>query len=781
MRALPFLYIIFFIPLVVWGQNSPSIRGSVMDEEADQPVSYANVSVYQAGEEAPITGTFTDLEGNFVIDNLNYGTYDLVIEFVGYERYAMENLQLSAENGNISVGSLPLSKSSLELDEVVVQGKKVTQPVETTLEGLTIRPEQNLSNVGGSVLDILKNTPSISVGQDGGVTIRGSGSTNVLINGRNSALSEGLAQIPASAIESIDIVNNPNAKYDAQGTGGVINIKLKQGDESTMGTHGRAEMTLGSRYRLNGSLNLNHQNENFNVFGGYNYRRSPSIGNASSERFILGENPRRIVQDRDIERSDNSHTINYGLDYYFPKSELSYEGVFETENESDTEVTYSRIYDRNNELTVDNIRNNEETEENYTFDNSLIYTRKFDQKDREFSASVSHSYRDNLETQNTLTRPTEVEETYMPLRQRAATDERRHVVTARADYVHPLTNGKLEAGYKTTFRRLDNDYQFENFVDETSSWMVNTDVSNRFLYQEQVHALYGIYSHSFDQVDIALGTRLEQTLVDTRLYNTGEENDQRYLNPFPSVQVLYRLAGDQSLKFTYSRRIDRPGSWHLNPFPDIADSLNIRTGNPDLQPEFIQSLEFGHKAAFAGSDLTTTAFYRRTNNKVDWILTVDDNGVSYRMPDNLLSGTDYGLELIGTSTLASWWDINGSVSLFRSIIDGSNLNQSYTNASFAWNAKLVSDIALPWDLSFQTTANYESPEVEAQGKDYARYFVDMNFQKGLFGGNGSVSLSLRDVFNTFNFGGEANTDDFRSTFLYKRDTRRAYVSLEYSF
>ncbi len=767
------------IPTFVWAQTNQTIRGSVIDNDSGEPVSYANVALYKQGKEQPLTGTFTNAQGAFALKKVNPGAYTLQVQFVGYESYQVQDLEVNAQTGDLNLGSLKLAKTSTELEEVVLQDDRISRPVETTLEGLTIRPEQNLSNTGGSVVDILRNTPSVTVGQDGGVTIRGSSSTNVLINGRNSALANGLDQIPASAIESIEVVNNPNARYDAQGTGGVLNIKLKQGDESTLGTSGRAELTLGNRYRVNTSLNLNHQAKRFEVFGGYNYRRSPSIGYSESERTTLINNPRRIVQERDRARSDNSHTINYGASYRMPKSELSYEGIFETENESDTENTYSRIFDLNDNLLTNNVRDNFETEENYTFDNALTFAKRFAQKDREFRATLSHSYRDNLETQDTETRP--LDQIGDIVQQRAATDELRQTIVARADYVHPLENGKFEAGYKSIFRKLDNDYVVERFNDEAETWILNTDVSNRFLYQEQVHALYGIYEHSFEKIDISLGTRLEQTVVDTRLYNTGEENDQRYLNPFPSVLALYRLSEDQSLKFTYSRRIDRPSSRSLNPFPDIADSLNISVGNPNLKPEFIQSLEFGHKVNFQQSDLTSTLFYRRTNGKVDRILRVDENGVSYRKPDNLLSGTDYGLELIGTSTLTSWWDINGSVSLYRSIIDGTNLNQGYTNASFAWNAKLVSNMALPWDLSYQLTANYDSPEVEAQGFDYARYYADMSFRRKLFKGKGSISLSLRDVFNTYAFGGENNTDEFRSSFLYKRDSRRAYLSLEYKF
>ncbi|WPP51159.1 TonB-dependent receptor domain-containing protein [Catalinimonas niigatensis] len=773
------LFLVMCFPILLWAQTNQAITGNVVDNESGEPVSYASVALFQTGKEQPITGTFTNEDGIFLVENIDNGTYDLLIQFVGYENHRIEDIKITSTTNELNVGAIKLLQASTQLEEVIVEAVEVKRPVETSLEGMTINPEQNLSNIGGSVVDILRNTPSIAVDQDGGITIRGSSSTNVLINGRNSALSEGLDGIPASAIESIEVVNNPGARYDAQGTGGVLNIKLKQGDESTLGTNGRVELTLGNRYRVNSSLNLNYQSKRFNVFGGYSYRRSPSIGTAINERTVMGENPQRLTQNRDIERNDNSHTVNYGFDYFLYKNKFSYEGVLESEDESNQEVMYTNIFDLDDNTVISNVRNNLETEEDFTLDNSFIYERLFDQKNREFRALISHSLRDDLEQQNTTTRSIDSE--VEPLLQRVNADQTRQNLILQADYTQTFEKSKMEIGYKSTFRKLDNDYVFDNFINETEEWVMNTGVSNRFLYQEQVHALYGIYKHSFEKLEVSLGTRLEQTLIDTRLYNTGEENDQQYINPFPSIQGLYSITDNQSLKLTYSRRIDRPGSRSLNPFPDISDTLNIRMGNPNLQPEFIQSMEFGHKINFTNSDLTTTAFYRHTNGKVDWILTVDEQGISTRMPTNLLSGTDYGVEFIGTSTLSSWWDMNGSVSVFRSIIDGSNLNQGYTNDNYAWNAKLVSNMVLPWDLSFQMTGNYESPEVEAQGFDYARYYLDMSFQRKLFGDKASISLSIRDIFNTYEFGGENSTDEFESKFLYKRDTRRAYLSFQYNF
>ena len=770
---------IFFISFSAHGQYT--ISGSIVDEESGDAVSYANVALYAQGKEVVAQGTISDDQGNFVLSDVPDGNYRLAIRFVGYTPNTVSKIDLSE---SVDLGTVRMAKASTELDAVVIEAAEVKQPVETNLEGMTIRPDQNISNVGGSVLDVLRNTPSVSVGQDGSLSLRGSSSSNILINGRNSAIASDLSQIPASAIKNIDIINNPNAKYDAEGTGGVINIKLKKGQ--TQGTHGNVELTVGSRMRTNASLRLNHQTDKINVYGSYSYRNFPSIGSSTSERETFGENGTLLLQNRDITRGDISHTANYGLDYYFNKSKLTYEGVFESERERDTEVTTSRRFDTNTDaLTLYNVRDNLETEENYTIDNSLAYERFFEQPGREFRSLFSYSYRDDLETQDAATQALENDgaPSDQPSdRQRASTDELTRIGIFQTDYVHPLGNGnKLEVGLKAILRDLDTDFDFDDYENGTQQWIDNDAVSNHFLYQEQVYAAYAIYSHTFEKIDLSGGVRLEQTVINTELRNTGEENDQKYLNPFPSFSALYHLTGNQSLKFTYSRRIDRPGSWRLNPFRDIADTLNVRYGNPNLQPEYIQSLEFGHKVSLNALDLTSNLFYRRINGLVDWVVEVTDNGVSERRPENLTSGTTYGIELINTTELAPWWNVNVSYSLFRSLIDGTNLNDTYTNDALAWNAKFVSNFILPAKINLQLTANYESREVEAQGFDDPRYYMDASVQRSFLGDKGNVSLSVRDVFNTYRFGSEASTQDFRQYFTYKRESRIALLTVGYNF
>jgi outer membrane receptor protein involved in Fe transport len=769
-----FLLLICQIPL--YAQSTYNISGTVLDAESQEAIPFAQVALYPNGEEAPATGGITDENGFFSLQAEN-GKYTLEINFVGYQDKKAKAIEVSG--GPVNLDRVFIQPKTERLEEVVVEAEEVSQPVTTDLEGLNIRPDQTISNIGGSLLDVLRNTPSVNVGQDGSVTLRGSNNTNILIDGRNSALTTDLEQIPASAIEAIKIVNNPNAKYDAEGEGGVINIKLKQ--EKDIGSSGRVQGTFGSRMRTNASLRLNQKAERYSVFGGYSYRSWPSVGYSSTERFTFDDDE-RLDQYADRERNDSEHTFNLGGDYYLGNNKLSYEGTFNMENESDFESNRTRVFDTNTEdILLQYIRNNRETEENYTYDNALIYERIFDNPDREFRALVSRSVRDQSEQQ----RINIFNGTINPVgespngRERASNDELRRTTIIQADYVHPLSNGKLEAGYKSTFRYFDNDYLYERLNPASGNWVNQEDVSNRFLYQDQIHAAYAIYSTTVDRFDLSAGARLEQTLVDTRLFNTGEENEQNYLNLFPSVQALYDLNEKHDIKFTYSRRIDRPGGWRLNPFPDIADSLNIRIGNPNLQPEFIQSLELGHMASFERADLTTNFFYRRVKGQVDYVVFIED-GISYRQPTNLNTSVTYGFEIINTTQLTDWWSVNASYSLFQIEVDGTNLGSDFTNNGISWNAKFNTDFKLPYDVDLQLTGNYTAPEIEAQGRDLARYYIDVSLQRPLFDDKGNISLSLRDIFDTRIFAGRNFGPDFSQSFEYKRETRILLLSMRYN-
>lgn len=784
MKYILILILSFLIINPVLSQNV-TVKGKISDPDSGKVIPYAQVAFYKVENQSPITGATTDENGIFRI-SIEPGDYRMVVSFVGYKDYEK---RVSVPNDGLNLGEIELSVEEEIMDEVVVEGNEIRRPVMTTMEGMEIKPDETIANVGGTLLDILRNTPSVNVSDDGSVSLRGSGSTNVLIDGRNSALATDLEQIPASAIETVEIINNPNAKYDASADGGVINIKLKRGEE--LGTNGRAELTMGTRMRTNASVNLSQRTTRYAIYGGYSYRKWPRVGSRETERrSSFGDENELFRQEQEGRNEDSEHTINYGGDYFWGQNKLSFEGVFNTEDENDFQSSSAFIQNLDTEeFLTQYVRNNNETEENYTYDNALIYEREFDDKDKFFRALASVSIRDQVENQKIdIYNNTLESEGRDPNRiEGSTTDEFRNTSVAQLDYSTPFLNGVVEAGYKTILRNFDNDYKYGLGDPQTENFQSYDSISNRFIYQDQIHSLYAIFSDSLAGINYAVGVRAEQTIVENELKNVessliSEEdlrNNQSYLNFFPSVQLAYHLNDNNTLKTTYSRRIDRPSAWRLNPFPDFADSLNVRVGDPNLQPEYINSFELGHMYQNGGFTLTTNAFYRKINGQVDWIVRVED-GITYRGPQNLNTADFYGLEFINTTQIAKWWNMNASYSIFESRIDGTNLDDSFTNRGLSWYAKVTTDLSLPLGINLQFTGNYFAPEIEAQGRDLARYYIDGSLQRYFLDKKLSVSASFRDLFDTRNFRGENYGPNFEQTFTRKRETKIILLTASYN-
>lgn len=762
------IFILLIAVISAQGQEVFSAKGKLVESSTQNPVPYANIAVYL--DQELIGGGSSDGNGDFLIEKLTQGKYTFEIQVIGYDLKTLNNI---AVNQNINLGTIKLSESTTVLSEIVVKGEAIRKPVEITAEGMTINPNQNISNIGGSALDVLRNTPSVNVDADGAISLRGSNSTNVLINGRNSSISANLDQIPASAIKSIKIVNNPGAKYDADAKGGIINIELKKGDE--LGTHGNAEFTMGTAGRYNGTLQTSHQSLTYNIYGGYDIQRPVRPSNSVTFRQTFGDNPQTLQQEATFNRSSLNQNIKLGGDYFFGNNQLTYEGVFGNGKDDDQEDRTSTLINDDIEETI--LRNNHETENGFSYDNALIYERTFDNDEQSLKIVASNSARKNTEKQMVDTNTMIGNVSEPEVSQRSKTNEIRNISVFQIDYTHPFKRrNKVETGYKTVFRMFDNDFIFDNLDNTNGEWLRDNTVSNRFKYQEIVNATYVSYAQKFENISFNLGARAELTNIQTLLYNNNQRNDQQYVNFFPSASLQYKLTDKQELRFTYSKRIDRPGGGRLNPFPDIADSLNIRSGNPDLKPEYIQSFELGQQLKLKYFDITSTLFYRYTTGIIDNIVRLED-GIAYRRPENLNDGYDLGFELIVMSPLTSWLNINIGYSLFERYVDGTNLSAEFVNNNLAWNTKAVTDFLLPASIKFQITTNYESPEIEAQGTDLARYSVDMSLSKSFKKGKAKISLSGRDVFNTLRYGGTTFTESFRQERTFKPQSRIFLVSL----
>lgn len=793
------LFISFCFPLMALSQPSGTIKGGIHNAKTGDPLQYVNIILKQQEGAKQLEGTTTNAKGRFIIEGIDWGTYKVVLSYVGFRNKSLEGLTINKNNPVLQLDTLTMRESSENLDAVTLEEDRefLTQ----TPEGLTVNPSENITQTGGSALDILENTPTVNVTFDGGIRMRGTeaGATQVLINGRQSALSNNVDQIPASAIESIEVIQNPGAKYRAEGKGGVINIVLKK--ETKKGTNGNFQLSGGRANRYNTALQLNHGTENFNHFLNFNRRYDVDMETGMAERKVLNEETPNMVYEEDQNETERetTNTIRGGTQYFWNYfNELGVNVLFENENERNQSTSQNKVTEQGPNLNTPNVITDrkqlvETSKEGYSIEPTLYYNRDFAEKNRELKTSFKYSYSFDDENQMTEKRPlvTQNGSSFAIRENNQITQDTRQLGIFKADYTDPVfDSGKIEAGLRSQIRRLNNDYDYRRFNRQKSEWENLNYISNEFIYDEQVHAGYFQYSHQHNNWTFIGGIRAEQTFIDINLANVDSQSQKEYLNFFPSGRVQYQFNEEHSLTLSYTKRIERPRAWRLNPFPDLTDSLSIFVGNPDIDPEYIHSLELTHNRQWENVDLNTTIFYRRRNGVVDY-LTQIENGTPYIRPQNLASGTTYGIEMNSLVNLTNRLNVNFNGAVYNSRIRGEidqelfenseSRKKDISNEAITYYMKLNTTIQLPMDFKLQLTGNYMGPEVEALEKQEAMYFMNAGLQKPLFNGKGSIGLNVQDILDTREMREFGETNNFTENRFSERQARVFMFSFDYEF
>ncbi len=792
-----FLYCCF--PLLALSQSNGTIKGQIQNAETGAPLEYVNVILKQQEEAEQLEGTTTNAKGRFIIKGIEWGTYDLVLSYVGFRNESLKGVTVNKNNPVLNLDTLTMRESSKNLDAVTLEEERdfLTQ----TPEGLTVNPSENITQTGGSALDILQNTPTVNVTFDGGIRMRGTeaGATQVLINGRQSALSNNVDQIPASAIESIEIIQNPGAKYRREGKGGVINIILKK--QTKKGTNGNFQLSAGRNNRYNTALQLNHGTENFNHFLNFNRRYDVDLEKGETEREVLNPERPNVVYDQEQNETEleTTNTIRGGTQYFWNYfNELGLNVLFENENEQNRSTNQNKVTEKGSGLTSPNVLTNrkqivETNNDGFSIEPTVYYNRDFAEKNRKLKASIKYSYSIDNEDQMTEKRPlvTQNGKPFAIRKNNQITEDTRNLGIFKVDYTDPVfDSGKIEAGVRSQIRNLNNDYDYRRFNRQESQWENLNYISNEFIYDEQVHAGYFQYEHQFNNWTFIGGIRAEQTFIDINLANVDSQSHKEYLNFFPSGRIQYQFNKKHSINLSYTKRIDRPRAWRLNPFPDLTDSLSIFVGNPDIDPEYVHSLELTHNRQWEKVDLNTTIFYRLRNGIVDY-LTQIENGTPYIRPQNLASGKTYGVEMNTLLKLTKRWNLNFNGAVYKSQINGQidkdlfenseSKNKEISNEAITYYMKMNTTIQLPMDFKWQLTGNYMGPEVEALEKQEPMYFMNAGLQKGLFDGKGSIGVNVRDVLDTREMLEIGRTNNFTENRFNERQARVFMFSFDYEF
>ncbi len=770
-------FTLLFLGGVTWAWSQSSISGQIIDAETGNPLEYTTISLLQ-NDSSLVTGGLSDMEGNFNIET-KPGQYLIRIQFVSYETKDLKEIQVGA--GNTNLGKISLAPSTETLSEVLVEGKKEQTVLE--LDKRVFNVGQDLSNSGRNASEILDNLPSVTVDVDGNVSLRGSNNVRIWVNGKPSGLvgigdSDGLRSLTGDMIERVEVVTNPSARYEAEGAGGIINIVLKKQQQA--GLNGSFTGNIGNPANYGGSVNLNYRKSWMNVFVNYglNYRRSPGEGN-SFQRFELPDRSYITRRDQSRVRGGISNNIRFGSDFIINEyNTITASALYRVSDENNTSDLWYRDYTLEDVLLERTLRTDDEAEDETNQEYELYYKRTFAQKNRDLS--VTAQYRQGGETEKSnLTEYAGLEDLAPSLYQRSLNSENEDQWLFQADYVHPIfSEGKLEVGYRNTIRQIDNNYLVEE-QEESGLWEPLPNFSNNFEYDENIYAGYLILSNKTGKWSYQGGVRVESTDITTHLIQTAEKNDKNYVNFFPSAFLTYTLTKASSLQASYSRRINRPDFRDLNPFFTFSDARNIRTGNPDLDPEYTDSYELGFLYNFGKGNIYSGGYYRFTDGETERISRVENDGITYSRPENMSTENSFGIEVNSNLDLLSWWSVNGNFNFYRAITEGEAYGIQLSRDTYTMSGRFTSKWNVPKLFEVQMSGFYRAPQETTQGRRKAFYSVDLGATKDVLNRKATVSLNVRDLFNTRKFRGVTYGENFYEESSFRWGVRQVTLSFTY--
>lgn len=758
MKSVFTLVILLFSGNLLFAQagNPPSIliTGKIQDSQSN-PVPFGNAAVYSQKDSALVSGAVSAENGTFEV-RIKPGAYFLKITSLSFEEKHIP--ELLVKDKDINLGSIILKSGDKLLEEVVIKGEK--SQMELSLDKRVFNVGQDLASAGGTATDILRNVPSVAVDVEGNISLRGSNSVRILIDGKPSALvsngGRGLEQLQAGSIERIEVITNPSARYEAEGMSGIINIVLKK--ERKEGINGSFDLIAGYPANYGAAANVNYRRKNLNFFINYSasYRNVPGRNSLYQEFYKNDTTTLITVQNSTHSLNGQYNNARGGLDYYFNEKNVltaSYTWRISKGKRYSEFIYRDYLNSINNPEGITN-RTQDETESEPNSEYALTYKKSFAREGHELTADVR--YIDNRESSDqTFTERTDKQDDggsdIRDLLQKSLNDETEKQFLVTLDYIHPFgKEGKFETGLRSSTRDMNNDYSVTE-ENENGSWSPLDSLTNIFLYEENIHAIYGIYSNKIRKLSYQGGLRAEWTGVTTSLLLTNEINPRNYGNLFPSAHITYELPNDNALQLSYSRRVRRPQYNDLSPFMTYSDRRNYFSGNPDLNPEFSDAFEAGHIKHLKNGSLSSSLYYRHTTGKIVRIRTIDEFGFTRYMPENLAFENSYGAEFMVSYNPYKWWRLDGSLNIFRAVTDGSNLDDELKSDTYSGISRLSSRFTFWEKVDFQLRGNYMAPEKLPQGSRKSVSTLDLAANRDVLKGKGTITLTVTDLFNSRRF------------------------------
>lgn len=722
-------FLVLFIFQVIVVSSQVNLKGKIVEQNTNQPLEFTTVIILKSNSEEIVTGTTTDSKGEFSL-KVQPNSYDIKVEFIGFQPYIQKNVSLKK---NTELPTIKLKENSEKLDDIVITAEKST--TEYKLDKRIFNVGKDLLSKSGSATDILNNVPSVNVDIEGAVSLRGNSNVRILINGKPSVLTNnnGLEQIPAETIEKVEVITNPSAKYDAEGTAGILNIILKKNKTNAFSSS--IQLTTGYRANHGINYNANYKTEKFNLFSNIGYRYLKFLGNGRLLRTNYQNNIPSSFLDQNIisERQRDNFNLYVGSDIYFNEKNTTTFSYYHRRNNNKNNVDYIfNFLDASKNL--DSVLINKEYYREPQIANriELNHVKTFAKKGQKLTLDFQYDFWNDDENEFVEERN---ENTVNTLRSNDVESSKDFLF--QADFKLPIAEKyHFEIGLKGEIRNIDSDYKvWDNEI-------LIDSLDNLLKYKERIYGAYAQYGNSKNKLQYLIGLRAEHSNTGSTDRKNEFTTNKNYTNLFPTVHLTYNFNEKTNAQISYSRRIRRPSFWHLNPFGGIADRRNIRVGNPDLNPMFTNSFEIGILKRWKGFTLNPSIYHQKTTQLFETQITANEKGAIISKPINSGEENRLGGELAIQYSPFKWWRLSSEFNFYRF-----NQKGIYNFEDTAWFTRLNSRIRLS-DFNFQTSFAYQGERNSGQTLTKPIYRVNVGASKDLFKDKASVTLNVQNLFDS---------------------------------
>ena len=755
--------------------------GKVVESPNNAGVSFATIAMLMVKDSSMTEGAVADVNGIFTIENVKPGNYILRITNVGYQTLYVPNIKVATEANVVDLGMLTLVAAAQKLNEVVIRAEK--SMIVDDIDKKMVNIGQDMLATSNNLSDLLEKVPAVSLDENGNPQLRGKGNVVILIDGKPSNLYGSdlptiLQSFPANLIERIDVMTTPSAKYEGEGASGVIDIITRK--TKIRGVNGGLRAALGNRNTYSGSGNISYKAGKLGLNASLNGQASNTFWERSLNRDnFISEVTSHLEQVGSGDNRNKNVFGRIGMNYDFNEKNSIEVGINHSRNRGRNSSKMLNTTTRDNSAKIEqfnriNNSGNNGSNMNFSFD----YRKKFDKKDQQLNFTANYSIGES-EGESFFDQESLIDS--LVRHQQTLRDNNRHSLFLNSDYTWPITpKATLEAGVRSRFNTNNNTNAFYTLNRENQDYVFDPNISNIFGYNDATYTGFMTFSQKADLWGVRAGLRLTDYNQDINQISRNREFSVHFVTLVPSLAITRKLNDVSQIKLNYSRRVQRPEADWLNPFTDVSDPRNIRSGNPNLKPEFTHKAEMGYSNYEKDGGWGPSLFVDYSNNAITQIKTVDESGVSLTRYDNVGREMSYGLETdFNRSFFGEKVKLNGSGRVFRSEVVSQIAR--IDNRGWSYSANLNAFIKLPQDFRASAYVNYEGPRAIAQGTRQGVFIANMGVRKDFMQKKATIGFNVQDIFLSRTYKTGLRTETYSQNSVWHQTNRMINLSFNYRF